>query len=228
MSFCPKCKSEYINGRTHCADCGTALVESLETISEEVTDMEPEDNGISEMSEISEVLEESSEPEPEETQPERIRNFVSKKEKYKDYQSTGMMFIGVAVIGIAVITLNLLGIITIFRTSGASSVLFYCVMYAMFIIFILVGMNSFKNAAGIKDASVSEETFLQELNQYIESNITASLFDSMETENIPQEELYFKRTGLMRSMLIEKYPDIDEGLLEQTIDAVYDNLFQQS
>lgn len=225
MSFCPKCKSEYINGRTHCADCGTALVESLETELEEVTDIEPENNEIAELSEPREVSEETGEPEAEE-KPERVREFVSKKEKYKDYQSTGVMFMIVAVIGIALITLNLLGIITIFRTSGASSVLFYCVMYAMFAIFLFVGFNSFKNAAKIKEASVSEESFLQELNHYIETNITSSLFDSAEAKDMPQEELYFKRTELIRSMLTDQYPDIDEGLLEQSIDTAYDKLFQ--
>lgn len=226
MSFCPKCKSEYINGRTHCADCGAALVESLEAVTEETIDVEPENEEMTEQSESYDVSEEPGEPETEEEKPQRVRNFVSKKEKYKDYQSTGIMFLIVAAAGITLITLNLLGIITIFRTSGASAVLFYCVMYAMFAIFIFVGFNSFKNAAGIKDASVSEETFLQELNNYIETNITASLFDVKEAEDTPQEELYFKRTELIRSMLTKQYPDIDAGLLEQSIDAAYDKLFQ--
>jgi len=138
--------------------------------------------------------------EPEKEKPERIRNFVSKKEKYKDYQSTGLMFMIVAVAGITLITLNLLGIITIYKTSGASSVLFYCVMYAMFAIFIFVGFSSFKSAAKIKEASVSEEAFLRELNHYIETNITTSLFDFNEEADMPQEELYFKRTALIRSI----------------------------
>lgn len=223
MSFCPKCKSEYINGRTHCADCGTALVESLEDMMEEANDTAPENAPISEIPD--EFFEENDEQEPE-TKPERVRNFVSKKEKYKDYQSTGVMFFVVAVIGLAVITLNLLGVITVFRTSGASSVLFYCVMYAMFIIFLFVGINSFKNAARIKEASVNEETFLQELNAFVEENVTASAFDSVDTDGISQEELYFRRTELIRTIICEKYPDIDAGLLEQTIDQAYDRIFQ--
>ncbi|MCM1468498.1 MAG: hypothetical protein NC086_10135 [Alistipes sp.] len=220
MSFCPKCKSEYINGKTHCADCGTALVESLETVWEETT----ENNAMPDVFDESGEEAQSNSP-LEEKKPERVRNFVSKKEKYKDYQSTGLMFLVVAAAGITVITLNLLGVITLFRTAGASSVLFYGVMYAMFIIFLAVGVNSLKNAAKIKDASVSEEAFLQELNQYVDTNITASLFDSAEAENLSPEELYFNRTGLIRSMLVEKYPDMDEGLLEQTLDAAYDRLF---
>lgn len=226
MSFCPKCKSEYINGRTHCADCGTALVESLEAVTEEMIDIEPENEEISEQPKSYDTFEEAGEAEPEEEKPERARNFVSKKEKYKDYQSTGVMFLIVALAGIVLITLNLLGILTIFRTSGASAVLFYCVMYAMFVIFLFVGYNSFKNAAKLKDASVSEEAFLQELNNFIETNITASLFDLQEPADMPQEELYFKRTERIRSMLTEQYPDIDESLLEQSIDSAYDKLFQ--
>ncbi len=226
MSFCPKCKSEYINGRTHCADCGAALVESLEAVFEEPIDIEPENEEIAEQSESYDTFEETKEAEPEKEKPERIRNFVSKKEKYKDYQSTGLMFMIVAAAGITLITLNLLGIITIYKTSAASSVLFYCVMYAMFAIFIFVGFSSFKSAAKIKEASVSEEAFLRELNHYIETNITTSLFDFNEEADMPQEELYFKRTALIRSILTEQYPDIDESLLEQSVDTAYDKLFQ--
>lgn len=226
MSFCPKCKSEYINGRTHCADCGAVLVESLEAVFEEPIDIEPENEEIAEQSESYDTFEETKEAEPEEEKPQRVRNFVSKREKYKDYQSTGLMFMIVAAAGITLITLNLLGIITIYKTSGASSVLFYCVMYAMFAIFIFVGFSSFKSAAKIKEASVSEEAFLRELNHYIETNITTSLFDFNEEADMPQEELYFKRTALIRSILTEHYPDIDESLLEQSVDTAYDKLFQ--
>lgn len=39
MSWCPKCRSEYISGRETCADCGSVLVESLDDINDEAKDM---------------------------------------------------------------------------------------------------------------------------------------------------------------------------------------------
>lgn len=39
MSWCPKCRSEYVNGRETCADCGSVLVESLEALQDDASTM---------------------------------------------------------------------------------------------------------------------------------------------------------------------------------------------
>lgn len=39
MSWCPNCRSEYVNGRETCFDCGAVLVESLDDIQDDAADM---------------------------------------------------------------------------------------------------------------------------------------------------------------------------------------------
>lgn len=222
MSFCPKCKSEYINGRPTCADCGTPLVESLDEFLEEenvlLTDLENESSNDAEIS--AEDLEETTEKK----KPERLYEFVSKKDKYKDYLSTAYLFLFVGIAGLIVITLNLLNIIQVFHVSGASSILFYGVMYAMFGIFLFVSMNSFKNSKRLKAEADTEDTFLKDMNTYLWENITQETFADMEMPE-SEEELYFHRTEIIKNMLLEKYPEINSSLLEQTIDETYDRLF---
>ena len=41
--WCPKCKTEYVNGITKCADCGIDLVESLSAASYEALSSETKD-----------------------------------------------------------------------------------------------------------------------------------------------------------------------------------------
>lgn len=230
MSFCPKCRSEYINGRPTCADCGTPLVESLDDIikesfpsgeENEAADREAADfeNEI-EMNENETGENENSEIE----KPERVYAYVSKKEKYKDYISTGYTFLIVGAAGLMAVTLNLLGIIRLFQGSGASSVLFYVVMYAMFILFILVSMNSFKNSGRLKSEADNEDAFLEELNRYITANITKNSFPPAKSGQ-SEEELYFNRTEIIKNLILEKYPEIGSSLLEQIVDETYDRLF---
>lgn len=226
MSFCPKCKSEYINGRPTCADCGTPLVESLDDIIEESFPETSVQTGADVEDELENTLFENEETKNTESEkPDRVYTYVSKKEKYKDYVSTGYTFLIVGIAGLIIVTLNLLDIIRLFHVSGASSILFYGVMYAMFVIFVFVSINSFKNSRCLKQEAETENNFLEELNRYLKTAVTKESF--AETESIQsEEELYFNRTEIIRHIIVEKYPEIDNSLLEQTIDETYDRLFQ--
>ena len=41
MPWCPKCRNEYVEGKTHCPDCDVDLVEELSFEKEEI--LPPED-----------------------------------------------------------------------------------------------------------------------------------------------------------------------------------------
>lgn len=231
MSFCPKCKSEYINGRKDCADCGTLLVESLDEVIEESFD-EAEvaamaESIVEELDEAGINISNDNENETDEEQSapnERVREFVPKKDKYKDYISTGYMFVIVGIAGLIAVILNMLGIINLFKVSGAQAVLFYTVIGGMFIIFTFVGFNSFKNAKRIKIESENEDNFLDELKKFIDETFTTDKFaDCDDAES--DEETYFNRTEIIKNGILEKFPEINVSLLEQIVDETYDKLF---
>lgn len=230
MSFCPKCKSEYINGRTDCADCGATLVESLDDIIEDgnVPGLEELTALANELANETEETDESNEEanaeneEPEKQ--ERVREFVSKKDKYKDFQSTGYMFGFLGIIGSIVVILNAIGVISLFNRSGAHGVLVHVVMGGMFLIFTFVGFNSFKNAKRIKAESVLEDNFVDELHMFIDATFTSETFNSLDNSE-SDEETYFNRTEIIKNGILEKFPEIDPSLLEQVVDDTYDKLF---
>ena len=241
MSFCPNCKSEYINGRPTCADCGAVLVESLDEIIVSVTeedayngydagntdntDNDIFDNTIEDEFSGDAVLGEVNADEETDNDEEikYTHAFVSQKDKYKDNLSTAYTFVILGLAGLVVITLNLLKIISIFHTSGASAVLFYTVMYSMFTIFVIVGINAFINASKYKQASVLEENRINELNTFITDNISLELFEDISGES--DEELYFNRTEFIKNKITESFPELDSSLLEKITDETYDKLF---
>ncbi len=230
MSFCPKCKSEYINGRTDCADCGTMLVESLDDIIEEsnMPNLEELAAIATELEDAVEAANESDadtiEDDAEPAKPERVREFISKKDKYKDYQSTGYMFVIFGIIGSIIVILNALGVISLFNRYGAHGILVHVVMGSMFVIFTFVGFNSFKNAKRIKAESVDEDNFVEELHNFIDATFTSESFKDLEDAE-SAEETYFNRTEIIKQGILEKFPEIDPSLLEQVVDDTYDKLF---
>lgn len=229
MSFCPKCKSEYINGRPTCADCGTPLVESLDEIMEdEVMDNSIENSDSNEAScdDVSsdDVSQDEVSQDEEKPKTKPLRAFVSQKERYKDYIYTGYLFLIVSIIGIALLTLNLLGVIQFFSVSGASAIIFYIVMYAMFVIFTFVAINAFNNSKKIKEKSIEEDNFFDELKTFIKENITLDKFVDCDTDT-SDTEIYFQRTEIIRNTILERFPEINPSLLENVIDETYDSLF---
>lgn len=233
MSFCPKCKSEYINGRLECADCGTPLVETLNEIIEETS----QENEITEQTEVFEQNNYDEVFESDETvsnesdendiaRPKYTTSFVSHKERAKDHLSTGYTFLFVSIIGIIIITLNLTGVISIFRTYGASKILFYSVMYVMFIIFLLVSLNAFKNAKKINEDAQGEEEFIARIKNYIKDNITKEMLEAcVSNDSDGSEDIYFTRIAMMKSILTTQFPDASEEMIDLLIDETYDSLF---
>lgn len=217
MSFCPKCKAEYINGRSDCADCKVLLVETLSDIINE--------DAITNLQDIEEEVFEEEIPtiEDEEPKKERIYTFVSKKEKYKDYLSTAYTFVIIGFIGLVIITLNLLGIISVIKTSGVSAILFYGVMYATLLIFIGVGIHSFVTSNKMKSAIATEDAFLTEINQFITDKINNSIFTE-DYSLLSPEEIYFQKTEIIKSILYTQFPDISPSLMEELVDKAYDSL----
>lgn len=265
MSFCPKCKSEYINGRSHCADCGTLLVETLEEIltsnelqdsnqtspleetsgetigyttngtnlnnenfyADASTDENNEDFSDAASNALSDDLLESSS----ETIPGlQLRSksssavYTSQSSRYADYKYTGYLFCITSIVGLIVVTLNLLGVVSLFYASQASALLIYGVLYGMFIIFLLVGCSSFKSSKKIKELVAKEDDFLKEINQFIEQNISTELFKD-EDSTQPEEQLYFLRADIIKEKILSQYPDIEETLLDKIVDETYDKMF---
>ncbi|MGN0160382.1 MAG: hypothetical protein ACI4AQ_03230 [Lachnospiraceae bacterium] len=235
MSFCPKCKSEYINGRTHCADCNSLLVETLEECEnalENNVDNFPEESIVSkeDTQSVCEDAQDSYDDSPDSSDdapviPRHSRLYTSKTDQFKDYRSTGYIFLLAGIAGLTVITLNAFHVLSLFSASGASAILIYVVMYSMFGIFAFVGVNSFKNAGRIQQEAQVENQYLEELHSFIQNNINKDLFTG-EEEGVTEEQLYFNRTAIIREKLTTQFPDIEESLLEKTIDEIYDNLFQ--
>ena len=181
MPWCPKCKTEYIEGIEFCADCHTPLVDSLEEpLSDEdnyeaQTENTIDDRTQKDMSQLpSEDDAEAETEEPGEDIEKMARElhkhtntYVKPEEQYKDTRSSGYMLIFIGAAGLIVLVLIALKIIPV-ALDPVMQYIFYGVLAVLFLVFLVLGINAVRKsgeykakigeAAGMAGRSCSERT----------------------------------------------------------------------
>lgn len=236
--WCPNCKTEYVNGVKECVDCGAELVEVLVETDEDFTPEEKPDlkaqfieniendlyglsdeekeaaiNKIQNMSdeEIQNAIKEASE------KPEPVHHYVKAKTKYSDNLSTAKAFIILGIFGMAFIVLNLLGVLSII--SG----LFQTLVYTMvFLVFIFIGIVSYKNAKAIKETIAGEEADEKQAERWIRENANDELINSFTSDdNTPEENDLAIYDGLV-AFLSDHFPDYTAEFTDHIISEFLD------
>ncbi|MBR1931768.1 MAG: hypothetical protein IJ833_09935 [Lachnospiraceae bacterium] len=163
----------------------------------------------------------------EETEAETEQTYVyrSSSEKAEDNRSSAVAFLVVGVIGIVVMALGAFGALPI---SVANPYLFYGVMSAIFLLFLVMGVISMKNAKLFDKKAESENSLREVVTEWCRGNLNPEKIDS-EIEGIleqPKEMQYFYRCELMKKKLNHQFLNLDQAFVEHFIDnEVYDMVF---
>ena len=243
MPWCPKCKSEYREGFTVCADCGTELVaeEPKEEVAAEKEffsaagqtygDIPGEmlrDGVENQHEEETEQMERGTD---DEIKNERERETVTapyqdSSERASENRSSGWMLLVVGTIGIIAVILGIMGILP-FRMGN--QYLFYGVMGAIFILFLVSGIMSIKNAKIFDKKAESENSLRSTLLEWCRENLDAqSIDDAVRAEEDTEEVLYFKRCSYIKERLNRQFVNLDQGFLDKFIDDfVYEEIFEK-
>ncbi|MBP3542931.1 MAG: hypothetical protein J6J86_01755, partial [Lachnospiraceae bacterium] len=87
--------------------------------------------------------------------PKKVGPYVKKADKYEDMRTSGIMLLGVGVVGAVFMVLKLIGLIPL--SLGKASFLFDITMGALFLFFIVTGLSSLKRAKELKSEVGEEE-----------------------------------------------------------------------
>ncbi|MCR4934830.1 MAG: hypothetical protein K6A29_11580 [Lachnospiraceae bacterium] len=227
MPWCPKCKLEYVEGKTICPDCNVELVEKL---NEEEESFEPElVNDLSD--EVTKALEEempqdieklsTEEMEAIMLRAEQLKNFEenpvykSKKDKLLNNKSAYGVLIVSGFLGLAVIILDIFGVITL-PLAGSSRTLTFIVLGVLFLVFLLTGFVSLGSVKRLKPEVEKEEKLINDIVEFIKQNKAAGTYKKPNPENYESE--YLELNNKVVSDVKEAFPDLEPGFAYYVVD----------
>lgn len=284
MPWCPKCKNEYREGVTVCADCGCELVEEeqfahlssvtfgdreqLEELKkylefnkiQGVTIQFDEEDKVYELlvreedrqkavsmtrvflkeSQNREAKEEQAETdvggetelsEAEETATDKQEEscfdglYLNSSTRAEENRSSAWTLLLVGAVGMVFVILGIAGVLPI---HVGNTYMFYGVMSAVFILFLVMGVVSMKNAKIFARKAESENTLKDTMIQWYRENLTADLVDAEieDVQNTSDELLYFKRVQKLKEKFNNQFMNLDQAFLEHFIDdEVYEHVF---
>lgn len=285
MPWCPKCKSEYREGFTVCADCGCELVEE-EQLDERVTltfgdegqmkaleaflksnqilgvelrrdesdglcellvDQKSKQKAMSAMQvflvqensragNARKTAEEQCDGEEAEEQLREAaaaRRAFGNSSLYQDSsqradenRSSAWVLLFVGVLGLTAVVLGIMGILPL---NMGNPYLFYGVMGAIFVLFVVAGVVSMKNAKIFAGKAASENSLRSTMLEWCRQSLDGQEIDrEIGISDDSEEVRYFNRTAYLREKLNHQFVNLDQDFLDRFIDdQVYGMVFEK-
>lgn len=151
--------------------------------------------------------------------------YMNSGAKAEENRSSAWVLLIVGVLGILVMTLGITGALPF---NIGNPYMFYGVMSAVFILFIVMGVVSMRNAKLFEKKAESENSLVDTLLKWSEENLTAEKIDAQieNAADTPEEALYYKRFEVIRSQMNHQFMNLDQQMLENLIDTkIYEQIF---
>ncbi len=151
--------------------------------------------------------------------------YMNNGTRAEENRSSAWVLLVVGALGMLVMILGFSGILPF---QVGNPYMFYGVMSAVFILFIVMGVVSMRNAKIFEKKAESENSLVDTLLQWSKENLTAEKIDEgiQNAADTPVEALYYKRFEVIRSQMNHQFMNLDQQMLENLIDTkIYEQIF---
>lgn len=151
--------------------------------------------------------------------------YLNNTERAEENRSSAWMLFIMGTIGLVVMILGMLDVIPL---RLGNPYMFYGVMCTVFLLFIIMGVVSMKNAKLFAKKAESENTLRDAMTKWYQENLNADIIDAEldATKDVTDEVIYFKRVQIIKDKFNCQFMNLDQAFLEHYIDdEVYDAVF---
>ncbi len=154
--------------------------------------------------------------------------YQNSADKAADNKSSAYTLLVVGGVGFVVVLLIFLGVLPVYQNAGTTKYLVCGVMGAMFILFIVFGFVSMHSSMILYSKAKVEDSLLTEITKWCQTNLSSSMVDDgLFEEELSEEQKYFKRVERMKSLISDKFLNLDEAFLDHFVDEYYQVLFEE-
>ncbi|MBR5508699.1 MAG: hypothetical protein IKV59_01450 [Lachnospiraceae bacterium] len=214
MPWCPVCKNEYVEGKTHCPDCDVDLVEKLVEEKEESAFA----HKISMLTEEEQI--EMAEIAARRAAAAHMNTYVSAKSRLAETKSSAWAFLAIGAIGSGIMLLAFIGVLELpFHTFAM------VIMEVMFAGFLIVAAMSFKNMNKMMSEVSSEEDLAERIKVWAKDTLKVDELVSDLDADTTEEMKYFMVSEVIREKLMVAFPEVDDAYAEELTENFYNELF---
>lgn len=154
-------------------------------------------------------------------------NYQSSASKAEDNRSSAWTLLIVGSVGLVAIVLLAFDVISL---NIGNPYMFYGVLSALFILFLVMGAMSMRNAKIFEKKAESENSLRDTMEKWCRENLNAEEIDSeLYMQDAAEEVLYFKRYDKIKEKLNRQFMNLDQDFLDQFIDeTVYDMIYPRN
>ena len=153
-----------------------------------------------------------------------MKVYVSKETKKEDMKSTAYALLSVGILGLLLLALLWAGILTV-QLADYMKVMLTVVMGAMFLVFVVVGIQSLRQYQTLKNQSEKEQDLENEVKKWFSDHFDTSEWDNFASDGA---NLYYERYEKMESMIRSAYPNLEETFLDHLIEGLYVDFFEEN